>query len=495
MSALALALAVLPTVVPPPAPWQPPPAPVSHDVGRDLAERDSFGAFPNLHVSDRLVIKWGDAVDLHADGVSAIAGALETSWTLFVDERGMAPPLGSDAWLLNVYVGNSGAPAPSISEGLLGYFSTDDLGAPLIVMQPSVFSRWSPKVDTATHELFHALQNAEYGATGTAWRWYSEATATWAEEELWDPTSAAGRVPSYGTTPWLPIDHTDRDHPDWNVATRAYGAFLFPRFLTERLDDPLLVQDALPRFGTALDAFDEVLAERGEDMARLFGEFAVANATWDYERQEAYRDAANSSWSPDGYVVARASSLGRTGWREPPLERRPQAWSWDLVRVDSPEDGVLHARFRSLAPCDVASWVHVVTEGPDGVASVPLVEGGRQGSLDLAVGGEERVFLAMAFTGPQGGGGFSYQYVMQVNGDPIAEAPEPSWPSIAPTCEDADVEPSLPTWQGGCSVAGETPVGGLWGLLLLSAAGGSRRRRWRSAPAPPAARSPGRSAR
>lgn len=120
----------------------------------------------------------------------------------------------------------------------------------------------------------------------------------------------------------------------------------------------------------------------------------------------------------DGYEVTRAGSLGRRGWRAPPPERRLEAWGWDLVRIDEPASGVLQARFRSLAPCDVAAWVHVVSEGPDGVAVTPLVQEGRDGTLDLDVGGEDRVFLAMAFTGPPGGGSFSSQYAMQVDGVP-----------------------------------------------------------------------------
>jgi hypothetical protein len=494
MSAFSIALAVLPFAEPPPAPWQPPITTISHDVGRDLAERDAFGSFPNLRVSDRHVIKWGDAVELDEDGVTAIAEALETSWTLFVDERGMAPPVGSDEWLLNVYVGNTGAPAPSIGDGLLGYFSKDDDGAPLIVLQPDLFSQWNPGVDTATHELFHALQHTEYGSAPPSWRWFSEATATWSQEEVWSPSTASHRVPAYGTTPWLSIEHVDRDSTDWFIASRHYGAFLFPRFLTERLNDHHLVQDALLRPGSALDALDAVVEERGEDMARLFGEFAAANATWDYERGPAYRAAANEPWSPESeFMVARAGSLGRTGWREPPVARRPSPWSWDLVRVDAPIDGVLQARFRSLAPCDVQAWVHVVSEGPAGVEVSPVVDGTREGSLDVPVGGEEHVFLAMAFTGPTDGA-FSYQYAMQVNGEALGAPPEPEWPGVLPTCAEPQAESlTLEGWEQACSVGGSSPS--LLLLLVFSGAVGSRRRRSRSRPEPRAARSPDRSGR
>ena len=99
----------------------------------------------------------------------------------------------------------------------------------------------------------------------------------------------------------------------------------------------------------------------------------------------------------------------------------------------------------------------------------------------------------MAFTGPADGA-FSYQYVMQVNGDAVGAPPEPDWPAVLPACAETQPESlTLEGWEQACSVGGASPS--LLLLLLVSGAVGSRRRRSRTDPAPRAARSPGRSAR
>ena len=474
MFGVALALTVLP-VPDMPEGWEPPPATVHHDVGRDVQERDAIGTFANLWPSEHVVIKWGPDLVLDPEDVANISDAFEESWALFVDERGMAPPRGSDEWLLNVYIANSGAPSPSIEPDVSGYFTIDHDGMPMIVMARDQFSAWSSGRDTATHELFHALQNALYSFPSDGWKWFSEASATWSQEEVWDPSSASRRVPAYATSPHRPVGHYSDDDSDWFARTRRYGAFLFLRFLTERLgDDPTLIEDTLLRDEEfALDALLAELEERGEDPGRAFGDFAVANATWaPYERGDAYAMSVLSS-PHDGYLSARAGSLGRKGWRWPQSDRLASVWGWDLVRVDAPETGILHARFRSLAPCDVRSWVHVVLEGPDGIEVIPLTEGDRAGGADIPVGGEEFAYLAMAFTGAPRGGSFSYQYVMQVNGDPVGEPPAPGWSVWDPECTEWEgaAAPALGAWSLGCGVSGapsRVGPGALLAALLLA---------------------------
>jgi len=476
MSALTLALTVLPAALPPPEPWEPPDQPAHHDVGRDLLERDTFGTFPNVHVADRVVIKWGDAVEIEPLGVEQVAAAFEDSWTLFVDERGMEPPVGSDTWLLNVYIGNTGAPAPSIGTAR-GYFTTDDLGAPMIVLQPDRFEPGEPTAwETATHELFHALQHAERGRGGAGWTWFTEASATWAQEEVWDPArSAARRLPSYATTPYRAIHVVDDSAPDWQLGVRHYGAFLLPRFLTERLDEDVVV-DTLRGEGTALDALSAAVAAREGDLPQLFGDFAAANATWDYSRGDLYAMVANAPVGATGYAVD-APPRGWPEWVSPPSDRRPEAWGWDLVRIPNPEPGVLRARFVSHAPCGVDAWVHIVKDTPGGPVRTPLVEGQRVGSADLEVG-TEPLAISIAFTGAASDP-VDYQLFLEVSG---ASVPEVAVPGHDPgSCGEAaePVEPRLGAWSAGCThVPPPGAVGsGTAGFSLVLAALLRRRRR------------------
>lgn len=475
MSALAIALTVLPAALPPPEPWEPPAEPIIQASGRFLIERDTFGTFPNIHLSDRVAIKWGDDLDVDPDDVERIAEAFEESWSLFVDERGMAPPVGSDAFFLNVYIGNSGAPAPSIGTAL-GYFTTDSEDAPMIVLQPG---RFDPDDDsgreTATHELFHALQHAARGF-GTDWTWFTEASATWSQEEVWDPArSAARRVQSYATTPHLPIHVVEESDSDWRLGQRHYGAFLFPRFLSERLDDPSLVLDTFEGEGTALEALTEAVAARGGELGALFGEFAAANATWDYDRGALYATMAEAPLGPVGYELEEGPPRGWDDWRSPPPDRTPEAWGWDLVRIPEPAPGVLRARFESHAPCDVRAWVHVVQDGDDGPTTTPLVTGGRVGSADLLVDGRP-ITLAVAFTG-SGGGAADYQYFLEIDGGAI---PAPSWAEAIESCDEPEVlPPRLGAWGPGCAVGGD---GGGGVFALLGAVALRRRKGARAGP-------------
>ena len=81
---------------------------------------------------------------------------------------------------------------------------------------------------TAAHELFHAVQFAyDYYEDG----WFMEATATWAEDELFDDVNDnvqyLRRSPI--TLPGRPMDKFEDD------GVFHYGVWIFFRYLTERM--------------------------------------------------------------------------------------------------------------------------------------------------------------------------------------------------------------------------------------------------------------------
>jgi hypothetical protein len=137
---------------------------------------------------------------------------------------------------------------------------------------------------TAAHEYFHAVQFA-YDAFEDPW--FMEATATWAEDELYtDVNDNLQYLPdSPLALPGLPLDtFADGGGPQ-------YGEWIFFRYLTERVSTtsvgglPTLVRDMWRRAdGSAvgpddysMQAVEHVLKARGFDLTKVFASFAAAN--------------------------------------------------------------------------------------------------------------------------------------------------------------------------------------------------------------------------
>ena len=136
---------------------------------------------------------------------------------------------------------------------------------------------------TAAHEYFHAIQYA-YDAFED--NWFLEATATWAEDELFDSVddNVQYLAESPLTAPGRPVDTFDRQ------TGAHYGEWIFFRFLTEAVDEaeggmPVLVREMWERADGALGGPDDysmqavvgALADRGIAFPRAFGLFASAN--------------------------------------------------------------------------------------------------------------------------------------------------------------------------------------------------------------------------
>lgn len=197
--------------------------------------------------------------------------------------------------LIDVYLADIG------SLGLYGYCTTDQPNPPRGA--PEFYDRWAyctldddyagfpdPPLQsievTAAHEYFHATQYA-YDAFEDSW--LLEATATWAEDELYDDVDDnvqyLRRSPL--TAPFVPLDSfIDRGR----FRGFHYGTWSFVRYLTERFPEergglPRLVLDLMERLDGSLGARDlyswqgiqAVLAERRTSAAEQFLGYSVAN--------------------------------------------------------------------------------------------------------------------------------------------------------------------------------------------------------------------------
>ena len=135
---------------------------------------------------------------------------------------------------------------------------------------------------TAAHEYFHAIQYA-YDAFEDSW--FMEATATWAEDELYDDVDDNLQYlrNSPLTEPARPLD-------SFSANGEQYGEWIFFRFLTEGITDaeggmPVLVREMWERADGAvggpddysMQAIERVLDDHGISLRSAFGLFASAN--------------------------------------------------------------------------------------------------------------------------------------------------------------------------------------------------------------------------
>ncbi|MGB0101801.1 MAG: MXAN_6640 family putative metalloprotease, partial [Nocardioides sp.] len=155
---------------------------------------------------------------------------------------------------------------------------------------------------TAAHELFHAVQFAyDYYEDP----WFMEATATWAEDELFDGVD--DNVQYLAESPLTqPATSMDR-----STGLRVYGDWIFFRFLSERFTDkvggmPTVVRDIWRRADGAtggrddysIEAVANELASRRSSIRTIWARFAAANqrpaVSYDEGRANRYPSAGTA---------------------------------------------------------------------------------------------------------------------------------------------------------------------------------------------------------
>ncbi|TNM46113.1 hypothetical protein FHP29_04085 [Nocardioides albidus] len=172
--------------------------------------------------------------------------------------------------------------------GLYGYCTTDQrvpghVTAPAYCVLDNDYAEYGPVPGpvgnlqvTAAHEYFHAVQFAyDINEDG----WFMEATATWAEDEVYDGVDDNRQYLKGGPLgrPAQPMDHRKGIAP--------YGAWIFFKYLSERFPQvsggmPVIVRDIwnlAAGEANARQALGAALAGRGTDLRTQFGWFAAAN--------------------------------------------------------------------------------------------------------------------------------------------------------------------------------------------------------------------------
>ncbi|MCL4236128.1 MAG: hypothetical protein KJ042_16605 [Deltaproteobacteria bacterium] len=149
---------------------------------------------PNVYYTEHFALRYGNGASYTNDELQDLGDIMEEVWAIEVDDMGYNAPYLSDEYFTDVYVGNSGNGAPTINfQGAYTtiYNSWPDTMAH-IVMWPDILDYESSFKDIMSHEFYHVLQfqialtGCFEHMSGSGSDWAVEATATWAEDEVYD---------------------------------------------------------------------------------------------------------------------------------------------------------------------------------------------------------------------------------------------------------------------------------------------------------------------
>jgi len=430
--------------VPSEAPPAPPPAPAK-------TQRDAWGQYPNLHITENFAFKWGNEHGVSQTQVEELAEWFELSWAVEVGEFGHTTPWGSQHYLFNVYIGDTGAGVPS-TFGNSGYFTVDDQNYPMIVYGWYTMDNPDFGQIVAAHEFHHALQWAEnrYGYEGVS-AWYWEASGNWAPYAVF-PNNAyyAISFPYYTFLPHYPLNFFDYPDEELFQEQYQYGASLFLHHLSEVWADRQLIVDSWQKGASPdpLVTLDELLEERGSSLEEAFIDHIGRNATWDYPNPEVYPWIFDyyAQYYPDEAANMVLGPVQDFGSWSPPEELIPGHYGYNVIQVDL--EGLWEVQLVGLEEGEYHGVVST-DEGRVPFEDKATVEGPAQ--ISVGAWGEPNTLYAYELVFSPFGGGDTGD-----TGDPVIR-PVGAPPRLACSCS--------------------TPAGGAApGLLLLVLGAVSRRR-------------------
>lgn len=390
---------LLPALLPLPDPL--PPAPP----GATKESREAIDGVVEERTSENFAVKWGSRGGVSEATAQALLQAYEDAWAVQVEAMEHPGAFGSDRYRVNVYVEDTGLVWDNGSSrfelsgsGASGYFFSDPEGYPMLVMSQGSLADPDYAAMVSAHEHYHAVQAATeaYAYSGVS-AWYWEATASWAAGEVRpDVPEYAVFLFGFALLPWLSVDFFD--YPDTGALQEyhQYGAFIFPRYLSEHEADWTVVRDSWlspDPGGDPLAAVDASLQALGSSVEEALVWMAAHDAAWDYADGEYYRanvETYAEYYSEGEPVLDSFSGRGSDGWLEPPSDQALQRLGHALIEVEcTGEEGVVvelegDAEGTSGSP---ARWRAVqVTETDDGpeYAELQWTDGAARWESDCA---------------------------------------------------------------------------------------------------------------
>jgi MYXO-CTERM domain-containing protein len=386
-------------------PMRPATAIPSTFLGGGLPDRDPFGV-PNELTSTHFVMRWGNTGGISQNDAQDLLDAFETAWSVEVVDMDHPAPVGTDSYLFNVYIGDTGSGAPS-AYGAGGYFYTDWDGYPYIVVSKDVLFDTDYSAGVAYHEFYHAIQGGtnrfDYDEGNDA-AWFWEATAEWVtfEVDLNNPYNGTFLY-SYLLLPDLPVDFFD--YPDSGALQEyhQYGAFLFPHYLSNEFG-PEIIRDAWAEPGSErspLEVMRTWLDDRGEDLDELWLDHLARNPVYDYPTGANFRYYTEflAGYYPSEDMI-QAEVSGDGGSDTLSGANAPMRYGRATILLDNPDNGELTARVEGEeegsegSPAEFGARLTVVeNDGSFSYHEVPF--DGLVGETTIEVSGAEEIYLTV----------------------------------------------------------------------------------------------------
>jgi hypothetical protein len=153
-----------------------------------LADNPNGVDLPNVYYSGHFAIRWGNNYSGGMDAIEYWGEILESEvWATEITAWGFSDVYLTDEYYIDMYVGNSGNGAPSIS--FTGAYTTIYNGnyQPYIVFHPDILYYPESTQEVSAHEFFHTIQfslGVTYENTyifDSQSLWFVEGSSTWAE--------------------------------------------------------------------------------------------------------------------------------------------------------------------------------------------------------------------------------------------------------------------------------------------------------------------------
>ena len=352
----------------------------------ELEVRDPFGSdYVDFELSEHFVLKWGSDADPSRDQTTGTLDALEDAWTVAFDEMQFERPSFTNAYRINVYIGNSGGDAPEIPGNYAAYVTVDDDGYAYVVVHPDTMpyfdEAWGKTYAASVleHEFHHVVQVGADVYRSQETRWYREASADWfadytvPEEEI-DAESAF----YFLLLPELPLNFYDPDDLSSIANIHQYSSSVFLIATTELGGgDWTPFRDSWTQAGGSDVPIDVLDALLPNGMASAYTDFALAMTTFDLSfgpTVEDWLDEYGSSMDEYHVVTASVNGAGSDAPVAIDDSRFPGAFAFNVIDMRYPEPGSVIVTFTGdpTGTRSTPSSFDVLVIADDTVTPVPL---------------------------------------------------------------------------------------------------------------------------
>jgi hypothetical protein len=422
--------------------------PARLEAGEAKQERDAVGNFPNQQLSENFIIKWGDEINPPTQKIQQLLNYLETVWQVEILDLAYPQPSGSEGFLFNVYLGDSGSDTPSVPPDAAAYTSVDLEGYAYIVLSKNSINDGMNAAPTLAHEFFHAIQFATNAFTFRTAMWIWEASAEWIPQYVFEDAYPSF-VGGYLILPEVSLNY-DTDNPASVQKYHSYGAAIFLQSLAEHSADSSLIRDLWlsgQPDDDPLEVFDTLLKKREGTLAQAFRTFAAHAAVYDYVDGPYYENQTESFATNyprnDHRVAAFIPAAGTAGWAKAPRETLPWGYGFNVLEMKNPHAGDflvgIKGDLNGSNETTARYYATLVRQYSDRISyePLPMTTPTCGEFVAKAVGGESSLYLVVSAQPSEWEAQetFAYEYLIE-SGDKLADRDNDGVSDLCDNCPD-----------------------------------------------------------